>query len=106
MEIVNELGVQVESRLKMLGYDNVEVMIDDGYNGWPQHAPYDGIIVTAAPEKVPSEIINQLKNGGRMVIPTGRLDSGQVLQLITKDNYGQIKKEDILHVRFVPLIRG
>ena len=106
IEIINELGVQVESRLKMLGYDNVEMLIGDGYNGWPEHAPYDGIIVTAAPEKIPSEIIKQLKNGGRIVIPTGRIEKGQVLQLISKDNTGQIKKEDIIYVRFVPLIRG
>ena len=106
IEIVNELGVQVESRLKMLGYDNVEMLIGDGYNGWSEHAPYDGIIVTAAPEKIPSEIIKQLKNGGRIVIPTGRIEKGQVLQLISKDNTGQIKKEDIIYVRFVPLIRG
>lgn len=106
IEIVDELGALAKNRLKMLGYDNIEVIIGDGYNGWPEHAPYDGVIVTAAPEKVPSEIVNQLKNEGIMVIPTGRRDGDQILQLITKDLNGCLRTENKLYVRFVPLIRS
>lgn len=105
VEIINELGLEARNRLQKLGYENVEVMIGDGYNGWPDHAPYDAIIVTAAPENIPPELINQLKKGGILVIPTGEIETGQILKLITKDDDGQITIKDALHVRFVPLTR-
>lgn len=105
IEIINELGLEARNRLQSNGYDNVTVKIGDGYNGWHDHAPYDAIIVTAAPEHIPPELINQLKKGGKMVIPTGEIDAGQILRLITKDKKGQIDIKDVLPVRFVPLTR-
>jgi len=105
IEIIDELGLQSRERLQKSGCDNVEVKIGDGYNGWLEHAPYDAIIVTAAPDHIPRELINQLKVGGKMVIPTGKVDSNQILKLITKNNRGEITEKDIIPVRFVPLTR-
>ncbi|MGR3320094.1 MAG: protein-L-isoaspartate(D-aspartate) O-methyltransferase [Candidatus Anammoxibacter sp.] len=105
VEIINELGLEAKDRLQKLGYDNVKVRIGDGYNGWMDYATYDAIIVTAAPEHIPPELINQLKPGGKMVIPMGEADIGQILKLITKDHKGQIVTKNVLNVRFVPLTR-
>ncbi len=105
IEIVNDLGKEAQNRLKTLGYDNVEVMIGDGYKGWPEHAPFDAIIVTAAAEHIPQPLIDQLKPGGRMVIPVGRVYAVQDLMLITKDASSKVIKESIIPVRFVPLLR-
>lgn len=105
VEIIEELGKEAQKRLNMLGYTNVEVMIGDGYKGWPEHAPFDAIIVTAAAEHIPQPLIDQLKPGGRMVIPVGGVYAVQDLMLITKDTSLKVVKEPIIPVRFVPLLR-
>lgn len=105
IEIVKDLGEKARLRLKTLGYDNVEVMIGDGYKGWPEHAPFDAIIVTAAAEHIPPPLIDQLKPGGRIVIPVGGIYAVQDLMLITKDASSKVIKESIIPVRFVPLLR-
>jgi protein-L-isoaspartate(D-aspartate) O-methyltransferase len=105
IEIVEPLGKQAAATLQQLGYDNVTVKIGDGYNGWPEHAPFDAILVTAAPEEIPEPLVDQLSPGGRMVIPVGAQYEVQSLQLIEKDQSGRILKRDILPVGFVPLTR-
>ncbi|MCC7212010.1 MAG: protein-L-isoaspartate(D-aspartate) O-methyltransferase [Candidatus Brocadia sp.] len=105
IELVEELGKDARKRLKTLGYDNVEVMIGDGYKGLPDLAPFNAIIVTAAAEHVPQPLIDQLKPGGRMVIPVGGVHAVQDLMLITKDAFSKVVKESIIPVRFVPLLR-
>jgi len=100
IEILEPLARNAEKTLKRLGYDKVFVKVGDGYRGWPEHAPFDAIIVTAAPGHVPRPLVEQLKVGGRMVIPVG--ESVQRLILITKDKDGVTTKED-LPVRFVPM---
>lgn len=105
IEIVEELGLRAKEQLQTMGFDNVEVRIGDGYNGWPEHAPFDAIIVTAATEKIPQPLIDQLKPSGRMVIPVGGVYEIQELILITKDASSNVVKKSIIPVRFVPLIR-
>ncbi len=105
IELIPELARTAAERLKRLGYQNVEVRQGDGYAGWPEHAPYDLIIVTAAPEAIPADLVEQLKPGGRMVIPTGPRDS-QELRVVEKDEQGRIKVRSVLPVAFVPLVRG
>lgn len=105
IEIITDLGKEAQKRLKTLGCDNVEVMIGDGYKGWPEHAPFDAIIVTAAAEHIPQPLIDQLKPGGRMVIPVGGVYAVQDLMLITKNASSKVVKESIIPVRFVPLLR-
>lgn len=103
IEIVEPLATQSARLLRELGYDNVEVKYGDGHRGWPEHAPYDGIIVTAAADAIPEALIDQLKPGGRLVIPVGDAWFAQELILITKDRDGITHSKDILPVRFVPL---
>ncbi len=105
IEIVPELARSAAERLKKLGYLNVEVRDGDGYAGWPEAAPFDLILVTAAPEEIPQPLIDQLKPGGRMVIPTGLRDS-QELRLVEKDAQGRVKVRSVIPVSFVPLVRG
>ncbi len=100
VEILEKLGKEAEARLKKLGYASVSVKIGDGYQGWKENAPFDAIIVTAAPEHVPQPLIDQLKIGGRLVIPVGEIF--QELVLIRKTEKGIIK-ENITGVRFVPM---
>jgi len=100
IEIIPELSYQAQKVLDILGYTNIEFKIGNGYFGWPDAAPFDAIIVTAAPEKIPQTLIDQLKIGGRMIIPVG--DFFQNLYLVEKKEDG-IKKENKLPVRFVPL---
>jgi protein-L-isoaspartate(D-aspartate) O-methyltransferase len=101
IEIVEPLAKNAETTLQRLGYKNVHLKIGDGYKGWPETAPYDAIIVTCAPDKVPQPLVDQLKDGGRMVIPVGdRL--AQQLYLLEKKN-GQLKQSATLPVRFVPM---
>jgi protein-L-isoaspartate(D-aspartate) O-methyltransferase len=102
-EIIKELEQQAQERLLRLGYKNIHVKNADGYKGWPEAAPFDAIIVTAAAPEVPEELIHQLKAGGRMVIPLG--NAVQELYVITKDARGGIKKELIIPVRFVPMVK-
>jgi protein-L-isoaspartate(D-aspartate) O-methyltransferase len=104
IEIVKELGQQTKQLLHSLGYKNVTAIIGDGYKGLPAKAPFDGIIVTAAPEKIPPPLIEQLKEGGRMVIPVGAPTAVQTLMLLEKRK-GKIVKKRITEVRFVPFTR-
>jgi protein-L-isoaspartate(D-aspartate) O-methyltransferase len=103
IEIIQPLGEQARDRLGRLGYHNVQVRIGDGYYGWEEHAPYDGIVVTAAASHVPPPLIRQLKPGGRMVIPVGSRFMTQELLLIEKTADNQIITRQILPVMFVPL---
>ena len=103
IEIIEPLGLESKSLLQDLGYDNVTVKIGDGYHGWPEHAPFDAILVTAAPEHVPEQLIQQLKPGGRLVIPVGEDRLTQSLKVLTKRADGEIEQRDILPVAFVPL---
>jgi protein-L-isoaspartate(D-aspartate) O-methyltransferase len=102
IEIVPELGRQAINVLGALSYKNIHVRIGDGYKGWPEHAPFDAIIVTCAPTNVPEPLKAQLAEGGRMVIPSGEKYDQQLL-LLTKQN-GKIKQEKIVDVRFVPMV--
>jgi protein-L-isoaspartate(D-aspartate) O-methyltransferase len=103
IEIVEELGREASERLSRLGYDNVEVRIGDGYKGWPEAAPFDAIIVTAAPETVPQALVDQLADGGHMVLPVGV--GIQELLLIEKKD-GKAVQRHITSVRFVPMVHG
>ncbi len=103
IEIVEELGRQAAALLHRLGYSTVEVRIGDGYDGWPEKAPFDGIIVTCAPEKVPEPLVSQLKPGGRIVIPLGSEWGTQVLVVLEKDEAGKMHITRQYEVRFVPM---
>jgi protein-L-isoaspartate(D-aspartate) O-methyltransferase len=103
IEIVESLGRSAADTLARLGYDNVHARIGDGYKGWPEHAPYDAIIVTAAPDHVPPALIAQLKPGGRLVIPVGTF--AQELLVIGKNADGTTTERRVVPVRFVPLTR-
>ncbi len=104
IEIVEELGAFAGQKFASLGYDNIHLKIGDGYLGWPEYAPFDAIIVTAAPDFIPPPLIEQLKDTGKMIIPVGARFSNQSLMLVTKKD-GKIIKEDLLPVRFVPFTR-
>jgi protein-L-isoaspartate(D-aspartate) O-methyltransferase len=103
IEIIPGLANSAKKRLDSLGYKNVVVKAGDGYKGWKEHSPFEGIIVTCAPEEIPPLLLEQLAIGGRMVIPVGSYY--QELLLITKDSSG-ISKKSIIPVRFVPMIKG
>jgi len=103
IEIVRPLAERSEAVLRELGYKNVQVKAGDGYKGWPEHAPFDAIIVTAAPDHVPRPLVEQLKEGGRMVIPVGK-NSSQELYLLEKRE-GQVRQTAVIPVKFVPLTR-
>jgi len=107
IEIVAPLGLEAKERLRALGYRNVEVRVGDGYAGWPEKAPFDIILVTAAAPHIPPPLIEQLKPGGRMVIPVGEVGAVQTLMLITKGDKGprDIRTREIIPVQFVPLTR-
>ena len=106
IEIVEPLGSAARRRLARLGYDNVEVRIGDGYDGWAEHAPFDAIMVTAAASHVPPPLLGQLKPGGRLVIPVGDRFFTQQLILIEKRDDGALTTTQVLPVRFVPLVRA
>ncbi len=106
MEIIRPLADTARERLQRLAYNNVTVRHGDGYYGWPEHAPFDGIVVTAAASHIPPPLIAQLKPGGRMVIPVGSRFMVQQLVLIEKDASGDTTTRQILPVRFVPLTGG
>jgi len=101
IEIVEPLAKNAEATLQRLGYKNVHLKIGDGYKGWPEEGPFDAIIVTCAPDKVPQPLVDQLKDEGRMVIPVGDRFAQQ-LYLLEKKN-GQLKQSATLPVRFVPM---
>ena len=102
IEIVKPLGETAKKLLKDEGYKNVYVRIGDGYQGWPEKAPFDAIIVTCAPEKIPKPLVEQLKDGGRMVIPVGKSGGRQELYILEKKS-GKMSRKAILPVRFVPM---
>jgi protein-L-isoaspartate(D-aspartate) O-methyltransferase len=103
IEIIEPLAEQAADRLRGLGYNNVVTRLGDGYYGWGEHAPFDGIIVTAAASHVPPPLIEQLKPGGRMVIPVGARFATQYLLLLEKNDDGEVMSRQIAAVRFVPL---
>jgi len=103
IEILEPLARSAKAKLKIFGYNNVAVKTGDGYKGWKEHAPFDGIIVTCAPDEIPPLLLEQLSIGGRMVIPVGSYY--QELLLITKDSSG-LSEKSIVPVRFVPMIKG
>lgn len=103
IEIVEELGRQARERFESLGYSTIKTKIGDGYNGWPEHAPFDAIILTAAADEIPQPLIDQLKPGGTMVLPVGETGLTQRLMKVTKTEDGEIIKESMLPVRFVPM---
>jgi protein-L-isoaspartate(D-aspartate) O-methyltransferase len=105
IEIVASLASEAAARFAELGYRNVNARSGDGYRGWPAHAPFDAIIVTAAAPEVPPALIEQLKPGGKLVIPVGAQWSGQELRIIEKDQHGKTTTRNALAVRFVPLTR-
>ena len=105
VEIIGALADSAGERLQRLGYDNVSVQHADGYFGWQDHAPFDAILVTAAPDHIPQPLVQQLKSGGRMVIPVGPVGGYQTLWLVTRDDAGEVHTEDLGAVSFVPLTR-
>jgi len=105
IEIVPELGNASRERLQKQGYRNVQVRVADGYDGWPEQAPFDAIVVTAAADYIPTPLIRQLKDGGRMVIPVGAPFLVQTLMLVEKDK-GKVKTTSLLPVQFVPFRRS
>jgi protein-L-isoaspartate(D-aspartate) O-methyltransferase len=106
VEVIQKLAEQARARLTRLGYRNIEFRVGDGSNGWPQQAPFDAIIVTAATEVIPQPLVEQLKPGGRMAIPLGNAWAGQTLVQVRKDEGGAIHRRDVLPVAFVPLTHG
>lgn len=103
IEIIEKLGLRAQKDLKANGYGKVHCKIGDGYLGWPEHAPFDGIIVTAAPAEVPQPLIEQLAEGGRLVVPVDNKFGYQTLKVITKKD-GKIIEKDSIECRFVPLL--
>ena len=105
IELVEPLAQSAAATLQRLGYANVTVRSGDGYYGWPEEAPFDIILVTAAPEQVPAALVAQLKPGGRLIVPVGPIWDVQDLQFIEKDQAGRTTTRSVIPVRFVPLIR-
>jgi protein-L-isoaspartate(D-aspartate) O-methyltransferase len=103
IEIIPELAQRAEKLLKELGYKNIFVKVGDGYYGWPEHAPFDKIIVTCAPKEIPQRLVEQLKDGGKIVLPVG--DVFQELVVVEKHN-GVITRKNVFPVRFVPMIKS
>ncbi len=106
IEIIDQLGQSAKQVLKDLDYHNVSTRVADGYDGWPEHAPFDSIIVTAAISHIPPPLVRQLKNGGTMVIPVGTRFQTQQLTLVQKDQTGAITTRQIIPVAFVPFTGG
>ena len=103
IEIVDALAQRSKADLKRLGYTNIHVRAGDGYQGWPEAAPFDAIIVTCSPEEVPAALVAQLREGGRMILP---LDTGAQRLVILRKKAGKMRQEDDILVRFVPMVRG
>ena len=108
IEIIEPLGTAARGRLNSLGYKNIEVRVGDGYFGWPEKGPFDSIIVTAAANHIPPALVEQLKPGGRMVIPVGNPFQAQTLMLVTKGSKGphDLQVRNLMPVAFVPLVGG
>lgn len=105
IEIVEPLAKRSKEVMARLGYENVEVRFGDGYKGWPEEAPFDSIIVTCAPEEIPEALVEQLKEGGRMIIPVGPVGGLQKLYRVEKIE-GEVMTTSVLNVRFVPMTGG
>lgn len=105
LEIIPELLTTAEEKFKRLGYNNIEAKLADGHDGWPEHAPYDGIIVTAAAQEIPEALVEQLKPNANLVIPVNQSFGPQELLLVHKQENGEIITQDILAVAFVPLVK-
>jgi len=106
IEIFAALATQARARLERLGYGAVAVRHGDGYLGWPEAAPFDAILVTAAADSIPPALLAQLAPGGRLVMPVGDVNAAQELVLVEKDERGALRERRVLPVRFVPLLRG
>jgi len=106
IEIVEALAKEARNRLARLGYSRVEVRYGDGYAGWPEEAPFDAILVTAAADSIPPALLDQLASGGRLVMPVGDQVSQQKMVLVQKDATGRLVSRQLFPVRFVPLLRG
>jgi len=104
VECIAALSERACVHFRKLKYENIEATIGNGYQGWPEHAPYDGIIVTAAASHIPEALIEQLKPGGKLVIPVGGAYTSQTLMLVRKDEQGEIDIDSVLGVVFVPLV--
>jgi protein-L-isoaspartate(D-aspartate) O-methyltransferase len=105
IEIIRALAEQAQARFERLGYKTIQAKTGDGYYGWPEHAPFDAVIVTCAAGTIPPPLIRQLKPGGRMCIPVGPTGATQRLILVTKDADGAVKSKSLIPVVFVPLTR-
>jgi len=105
IELVEELAVKTKEIFEALGLINIYTRHGDGYSGWQEEAPYDAIIITAAPESIPPTLIGQLKDGGKMIVPVGMVHQVQSLKLVSKKN-GKITEENLLPVSFVPMVKG
>lgn len=105
MEIITPLAEKAAATLDRLGYDNVTVRNADGYFGWQENAPFDGIIVTAAPDHIPQPLVEQLKIGGRLIVPVGPVGGIQTLWLVSRINEDEVRTQNLGDVRFVPLTR-
>lgn len=105
IEVVPELAAGARAALHREGFANVELRVGDGARGWPEHAPFDAIIVTAAARKVPPALLDQLKRGGRLIAPVGAAAGMQRLMLVEKDASGMLSERDVLSVAFVPLVK-
>ena len=105
IESVGKLAQSARQRLARLGYGNIEIRTGDGFEGWPEESPFDAIIVTAAPERIPQTLIEQLRPGGRMAIPIGRVHETQTLVRVTKDPEGETTEQAMLPVAFVPMVK-
>ena len=104
VETVEKLAQASRQRLARLSYGDVEVRTGDGFRGWPEKAPFDAIIVTAAPERIPEALVEQLRRGGRMVVPIGRVHQAQSLVRLAKDQNGKVTEQAMLPVAFVPMV--
>ena len=100
---IAELAAEARAKLEANGFTNVHTRVGDGWYGWPEEGPYDGIMVTAAGPDLPAKLVEQLKPGGRLVLPIGQPHLGQMLTLVTKDAQRELHIKDILPVVFVPL---
>ena len=105
IEIVGPLGNRARETLAGLGYENIHVRIGNGYLGWPEAAPFDRIVVTAAPEEMPQALVDQLKPEGRLLAPVGPVYGAQEIILLTKDRSGKVSRRSVLPVRFVPMVQ-
>lgn len=106
IEVIPELAAQAHENLQRCGYERVHLRVGDGHAGWAEHAPYDAIIVTAAAPVIPTALVDQLKAGGRMVIPIGLPGAGQMLTVVEKSASGEIRTKGVLPVAFVPMVHG